>query len=219
MDRDSQNGTALSSLDPEFLQEMLRAFEGNPNSVDPSWRHFFEGYRLGQEVQASEQASEQQKQAAVDRVIDAYRRQGHLIAQVDPLGQGLRTHPDLEVGRFGLGEEDLDRMFDAGTLAGPERATLDNILGRLLDTYCRAVGVEYMHIGQPEVRAWLQASMEPDRNSPARSPDRARTVLRALVDAHLFETFVHTHYVGQKRFSLEGGESLIPALQIGRAHV
>ena len=203
---------AKEAFGVELVDDMYRRWQDDPQAVPESWQEFFEGFELASCNRRCVAAESAHRQSAVNDLIDTYRKQGHLIAQTDPLGQGPTHHPDLDLRRFGLSEQDLEQVFDTGTLAGPERATLDELLGILLHTYCRAVGVEYMHIQQPQVRAWLQAKMEPVRNAPKLGRELKRKVLAQLVDAHLFETFIHTHYVGQKRFSLEGAETLIPAL-------
>jgi 2-oxoglutarate dehydrogenase E1 component len=137
---------------------------------------------------------------------------GHLIADLDPLGDNLETHPLLELETFGLGEENLDDVFETGHLGGPGRATLREIISVLRDTYCRTVSVEYLHIQDMAIRRWLQSEMEPIRNRPEISRDKKHRILAQLMDAELFESFTHGRYQGQKRFSLEGAESLIPAI-------
>jgi len=151
-------------------------------------------------------------QSRVASLIYAYRDQGHRIARLDPLGTSPNAHPQLALETYGLGPEQLERAFDTGHLGGPRRATLRELLDILQQTYCRAVGAEYLHIQDVRCRRWLQAQMEPVRNRPAFDRQRKLEILRLLVDAELFETFIGTHYPAQKRFSLEGAESLIPAL-------
>ncbi|WP_291761665.1 multifunctional oxoglutarate decarboxylase/oxoglutarate dehydrogenase thiamine pyrophosphate-binding subunit/dihydrolipoyllysine-residue succinyltransferase subunit [Cellulomonas sp. 73-145] len=150
------------------------------------------------------------KPARIAELIHAYRSRGHLMADTDPLAFRLRKHPDLDVQNHGLTLWDLDRTFPTGGFTGKSRATLREILGLLRDSYCRTVGIEYMHLQDPRQRRWLQERLE---SGYARTPreDQLR-ILRRLNAAEAFETFLQTKYVGQKRFSLEGGESLIPLL-------
>ncbi|ADG74121.1 2-oxoglutarate dehydrogenase, E1 subunit [Cellulomonas flavigena DSM 20109] len=150
------------------------------------------------------------KPARVAELIHAYRSRGHLMAETDPLAYRQRKHPDLDVQNHGLTLWDLDRTFPTGGFTGRTRATLREVLGLLRDSYCRTVGVEYMHLQDPRQRRWLQERLE---SGYARTPreDQLR-ILRRLNAAEAFETFLQTKFVGQKRFSLEGGESLIPLL-------
>jgi 2-oxoglutarate dehydrogenase E1 component len=150
------------------------------------------------------------KPARIAELIHAYRSRGHLMAETDPLAYRQRKHPDLDIQSHGLTLWDLDREFPTAGFTGKPRATLREILGLLRDSYCRTVGVEYMHLQDPRQRRWLQERLE---SGYARTPreDQLR-ILRRLNAAEAFETFLQTKFVGQKRFSLEGGESLIPLL-------
>ncbi|KQS73316.1 alpha-ketoglutarate decarboxylase [Modestobacter sp. Leaf380] len=150
------------------------------------------------------------KGARVVELIEAYRRNGHLMADTDPLEFKVRTHPDLDITQHGLTLWDLDRQFPVGGFAGEKVMPLRDVLGVLRNSYCRTVGVEYMHITDPEEREWLQKRIEVKHDSPDR--DKQKRVLARLNAAEAFETFLQTKYVGQKRFSLEGGESVIPLL-------
>lgn len=159
------------------------------------------------------------KPARIAELIHAFRSRGHLIADTDPLSFHVRRHPDLELGSYGLTLWDLDRSFPTGGFAGTSRLTLREILDKLRETYARTVGIEYMHIMDPEQRKWFQERLELPH--PAITADKQEEILRELNKAEAFETFLQTKYVGQKRFSLEGGESLIPALAeilAGAAH-
>ena len=163
--------------------------------------------------------TESERLARVMDMIHAYRVRGHLMADTDPLQYKVRTHPDLDVETYGLTLWDLDRTFPTRGLGGTETATLRDILGVLRDAYCRSIGVEYMHISDPEERAWIQQKME----TPRRPFDKAELthIMDRLNAAEAFETFLQTKFVGQKRFSLEGGEAVIPMLDAvlhGAAH-
>src|SRR4029077_10575072 len=132
--------------------------------------------------------------------------------RLDPLSEPRASHPLLELSEFRLEEADLDRTFDTSLFLGLPRATLRELLAALRETYCRTIGVEYMHIQDTRIRRWLQERMEPRRNRPGFGHDQKVRILKSLHYAELFERFLHTRYVGQKRFSLEGAETLIPLL-------
>ncbi|NUS74049.1 MAG: multifunctional oxoglutarate decarboxylase/oxoglutarate dehydrogenase thiamine pyrophosphate-binding subunit/dihydrolipoyllysine-residue succinyltransferase subunit [Corynebacteriales bacterium] len=151
------------------------------------------------------------KNARVLQLIEAYRAEGHFLADTDPLEYHQRRHPDLDIETYGLTLWDLDRVFNVGGFAGQRTMKLRDILGVLRDAYCRRVGVEYMHITDPTERAWLRQHVE--RPFEKATPERQKQILAKLNAAEAFETFLHTKYVGQKRFSLEGGEAVIPLLE------
>ncbi|WP_407341834.1 multifunctional oxoglutarate decarboxylase/oxoglutarate dehydrogenase thiamine pyrophosphate-binding subunit/dihydrolipoyllysine-residue succinyltransferase subunit [Pengzhenrongella phosphoraccumulans] len=150
------------------------------------------------------------KPARIAELIHSYRSRGHLMADTDPLAYHQRKHPDLDMQNHGLTLWDLDRQFPTGGFGGKSRASLREVLGLLRDSYCRSIGVEYMHLANPRQRRWLQERLE---SGHARTPreDQLR-ILRRLNAAEAFESFLQTKYVGQKRFSLEGGEAVIPLL-------
>ncbi len=150
------------------------------------------------------------KTARVIELIHAYRVRGHLMADTDPLEYHVRHHPDLDIREHDLTLWDLDRSFPVGGFAGKQRMKLRDILGVLRDSYCRRTGIEYMHIQDPEERRWIQERVERRYTKP--SPEEQRHILTRLNAAEAFETFLQTKYVGQKRFSLEGSESVIPLL-------
>ncbi len=153
-----------------------------------------------------------EKQARVLQLINAYRVRGCRIADLDPLEFKPEFHPELDLATYGLTVFDLDRVFMTGGLGGKPMATLREILEILLDTYSRRIGVEYMHISDPKKKAWLQQRMEPTRNLEPFAPKEQRRILEKLNAAEAFEKFLHTRYLGHKRFSLEGAETLIPML-------
>ena len=147
------------------------------------------------------------KTARVQELINSFRVRGHLMADIDPLEYQQRSHPDLEIGNHGLTFWDLDREFVVGGFAGKRAALLREVLGVLRDSYCRTVGIEYMHIQDPVQRAWFQQRLEQPYEKPTK--DEQLRIMGKLNEAEAFETFLQTKYVGQKRFSLEGGESTI----------
>lgn len=150
------------------------------------------------------------KTTRVMELIREYRVRGHLMADTDPLEYEIRRHPDLDILQHGLTLWDLDRTFSVGGFAGKDKMRLRDVLGVLRDSYCRRLGVEYMHIQDPEERRWIQERVEKKYAKP--TPEEQRHIMGRLNAAEAFETFLATKYVGQKRFSLEGGESLIPLL-------
>ncbi len=155
---------------------------------------------------------EVEKQARVLALIHNYRVRGHLVADLDPLDSKRAPHRDLDPATYGLTLWDLDREFITNGLSGKDKATLREILEVLRDTYCNTIGVEYMYIADPERKDWLQTRMESARNYPALDVQSKKRTLEKLVEAESFERFLHAKYVGHKRFSLEGGEALIPLL-------
>ena len=158
----------------------------------------------------SDPASEMGKPARISELIHAYRSRGHLIADIDPLGYRQRKHPDLDVQSHQLSLWDLDRSFPTGGFGGEDRMKLREILGLLRDAYCRTIGAEYMHIHDGAQRRWLQKRLESGWSKPSR--DEQLQILHKLNEAEAFETFLQTKFIGQKRFSLEGSESVIPLL-------
>ena len=213
--------TVANRWNLELLDAYHQRWRNDPNSVDESWRSFFEGFELGQSGSTAGSESEHsvvdveaaRSQAAVTRLIDGYREIGHYLADLDPLKLSQQTthHALLDPSTFGLTEADLDRTFYT-KLTDPPTTTLRHLIKVLHETYCGKIGVEYMHIRNLEVRKWLQDRIEPNHNRPDFDLRKKRRILLKLNAAELFETFLSTHYVGQKRFSLEGGEVLIPLL-------
>ncbi|WP_344920983.1 multifunctional oxoglutarate decarboxylase/oxoglutarate dehydrogenase thiamine pyrophosphate-binding subunit/dihydrolipoyllysine-residue succinyltransferase subunit, partial [Plantactinospora mayteni] len=196
----------------EFLKtvhELVLGEHGFYDQIFTSLRIPYEPVRWMRDVAVSSEG-QIDKTARVIEIIHAYRVRGHLMADTDPLEFKIRKHPDLDVLQHGLTLWDLDRTFPVGGFAGKQKLKLREVLGVLRDSYCRRVGVEYMHIQDPEERRWIQERIERQYTKPA--PDEQKHVLNRLNAAEAFETFLQTKYVGQKRFSLEGGESLIPLL-------
>ncbi|MGY2129059.1 multifunctional oxoglutarate decarboxylase/oxoglutarate dehydrogenase thiamine pyrophosphate-binding subunit/dihydrolipoyllysine-residue succinyltransferase subunit [Blastococcus sp. SYSU DS0617] len=191
------------------LHGLLLGEDGFYDEVFRSLRIPYEPVRWMPDVRVSHEG-QIDKEARVIEVIEAYRRNGHLMADTDPLEFKVRTHPDLDIREHGLTLWDLDRTFPVGGFAGERMMPLRDILGVLRNSYCRTVGVEYMHITDPEEREWLQKRIEVAHEQPER--EKQKHILGRLNAAEAFETFLQTKYVGQKRFSLEGGESVIPIL-------
>ena len=153
------------------------------------------------------------KEASVVRLITAYRLRGHENARLNPLGEPHAPKvPDLDPAFHDLDESDLDREFDSGSLVAPSRMTLRDIIALCEQVYCGSIGVEYLHISDTRKREWLQERLEGPRGVPAVNDEERMRILRTLTAAEGLEKYLHTRYVGQKRFSLEGGEGLIPLL-------
>jgi 2-oxoglutarate dehydrogenase E1 component len=197
----------------EFLRrihQLLLGADGFYDDVFRSLRIPYEPVRWISDIPVSSVEGEFDKSARVIELIHAYRVRGHLMADTDPLDFKVRSHPDLDIIEHGLTLWDLDREFAVDGFAGQRRMSLREILGVLRDSYCRRVGIEYMHIQDPEQRRWIQDRVERAAERP--DPAEQLHVLERLNAAEAFETFLQTKYVGQKRFSLEGGESVIPLL-------
>ncbi|WP_047688135.1 multifunctional oxoglutarate decarboxylase/oxoglutarate dehydrogenase thiamine pyrophosphate-binding subunit/dihydrolipoyllysine-residue succinyltransferase subunit [Kocuria sp. ZOR0020] len=183
---------------------------------DDFWDEIFQGLKVPYEPvrwamdNQVNPETEVNKVARIQQLIHAYRVRGHMMADTNPVGYTMRTHPDLDIRTYGLSLWDLDREWPTGGFGGSPRLTLRTILGLLRDAYCRTVGVEYMHLETPAEREWFQNELEKGYTKPSR--DEQFRILSRLNAAEAFETFLQTKYVGQKRFSLEGGESLIPLL-------
>ncbi|PBC79156.1 2-oxoglutarate dehydrogenase E1 component [Streptomyces sp. TLI_235] len=196
----------------EFLRtihQLLLGEHGFYDEVFESLRIPYEPVRWATDVAATHD-DEVNKTARVMELIHAYRVRGHLMADTDPLEYKQRKHPDLDVVQHGLTLWDLEREFAVGGFGGQKMMKLRDILGLLRNTYCRTVGIEYMHIQDPKQRKWLQERLEKPYTKPER--EEQLRILRRLNSAEAFEVFLQTKYVGQRRFSLEGGESLIPLL-------
>lgn len=214
----------LKSINAEYIDELFERYRDNPDSVDSSWRYFFEGIDLGTEFQPSQTVipspsparqdslDSDSSEAKVANLIDGYRMYGHLLADLDPLSLPISTHPLLEVSFFGLNSGDLPKTFKAGKLIGMGPATLNSIIARLKKIYCNKIGIEYLHIKDTEQQQWLQKYLEGAADEIALDPETRKYILIRLTESESFERFLHSHYVAQKRFSLEGGESTISAL-------
>ncbi len=196
----------------EFLRRVHQLLIGENGFYDEIFRSLripYEPIRWAQDIAVSHD-SELNKTARVQELIHAFRVRGHLMADIDPLEYHQRTHPDLDIANHGLTLWDLDREFATGGFGGSTFAKLRDILGVLRNAYCRTLGIEYMHIQDPEQRKWIQDRVE--RNLEKPDHEEQLRILRKLNEAEAFESFLQTKYVGQKRFSLEGGESTIPLL-------
>jgi len=220
----------LNAAHTSFFSELYDKYLVSPDSVEPSWRAFFQGFDFGVENAGDQlDASEQrvtsmvngnqvempeslQKEFQVIRLIDGYRSRGHLFTKTNPVRDRRQYNPTLEIENFGLTQSDLNTVFNAGDIIGIGSSTLQQIITHLTSIYCDAIGVEYMYIRTPERVKWIQDWINVNDNHPNFDPERKKHILKKLNQAVSFEAFLHTKYVGQKRFSLEGNESLIPGL-------
>ncbi|MDO6596466.1 2-oxoglutarate dehydrogenase E1 component [Oceanihabitans sp. 2_MG-2023] len=212
----------LNAAHTAYFADLYDQYIKNPDSVEPSWRAFFQGYDFGSETfgtngEIVEGVSTQipehvQKEFQVVKLIDGYRTRGHLFTATNPVRARRKYAPTLEIENFGLSQADLDTVFNAGDILDLGPQTLREIRKHLEAIYCSSIGVEYMYIRNVERKQWVQNKLNFNDNQPSFSAEEKKHILKKLNEAVSFESFLHTKYVGQKRFSLEGGESLIPAL-------
>ena len=202
----------LHNVSPEWLEQHYRLWRTDPEAVAAEWQAFFAGYELGGAAPAAGQPVEAFKQSGVQSLIYRFRDIGHLLACTDPLSPCMIDHPLLTLDAFGLGEADLETVFHIRRFY-QKSATLAEILSVMRDTYCRAIGVEFMYIQEPSERQWLLDRMEPVRNRTAFSGAEKLGILGKLMEGTLFEEFLQRRFPAQKRFSLEGGEALMPLLE------
>ena len=220
----------LNAAHTEFFAQTYDEYLVNPDAVEPSWRAFFQGFDFGMTTYNEENASEQiatytatavengqasqklQKEFNVLKLIDGYRTRGHLFTKTNPVRDRRTYSPNLDLVNFGLEFSDLETVFDAAKVLGHKPSTLKEIITHLENVYCQSIGVEYMYIRKPEVVQWIQDRLNINDNLPNFNVEQKKNILAKLNEAVSFENFLHTKYVGQKRFSLEGGESIIPAV-------
>ena len=203
----------LNAAHTAHFAEMYDQYLINPDSVEPSWRAFFQGFDFGMEQQEDvEIPDDVLKEFRVVKLIDAYRGSGHLFTKTNPVRKRRQYKPTLDIKNFGLDQDDLTTVFSAGDIIGIGAATLADIIIHLERIYCESIGMEYMYIRHPERVNWIQKWINKNGNHPNFNKEQKTHILKKLNEAVTFEQFLHTKYVGQKRFSLEGGESLIPAI-------
>ncbi|MFL9843158.1 2-oxoglutarate dehydrogenase E1 component [Flavobacterium rhizosphaerae] len=228
----------LNAANTAFFADLYDQYIENPDSVEPSWRAFFQGFDFAASdygsgfSEAAPAASSQQtanapqapvsdytgipekvqKEFKVLNLIEGYRTRGHLFTETNPVRERRQYTPTIELEDFGLGNADLDTVFDAGKEVGLPPSSLRQIVDHLKKVYRGHIGVEYMYVRNPEIRQWIQNRLSVNNNQPEFDSERKKAILEKLNEAVAFESFLHTKYVGQKRFSLEGNETLIPAL-------
>jgi 2-oxoglutarate dehydrogenase E1 component len=223
-----------------FVEALYESYLENPGSIPENWREYFDQMQnlpgadqkdvahapvvesfvqraklgqLGSRALMQGTGAPERLQVAALLLVTSYRISGSRWATLDPLKRVTRPAvPELEPAYYDLAESDLDTMVSSGSFVGPDRITLRDLVQALRDTYCRNIGFEYMFIGDRAQRLWIQQRVEPNRAMPKFTPDYQRRIMQKLTEAETLEKYLHTRYVGQKRFSLEGGESLIPAV-------
>ncbi len=205
---------SVNGWNAAYLDAMHIAWKKDENAIPKEWQDFFKGFELGcsREEPASFSESIREEQSRVDSLIFHYRATGDYAADLDPLGITPRRDTQLKLDAFGLKKSQLDSMFDPGHIDLPNPSSLRSIIEKLDQTYCKHVAVEYSHIESTEQRRWLQNKMEPNNNKPDFSSELKQRIFRKLTEATTLEHFCATRYIGKKRFSLEGSESLIPMM-------
>jgi 2-oxoglutarate dehydrogenase E1 component len=226
----------LNAVHTEFIEQLYQQYLEFPDSVEPSWKAFFQGYDFanetydGEKITLTNTSSNQSNittnqtvnQSVLDKInkefkvinlINSYRHRGHLFTKTNPIRTRRTYTPDLSIENFGLVQSDLQLTFSAGEIIGfKEPQTLETILAKLNKMYCDSIGIEYMFVREPDRASWIQNWINNNQNHPTLTHDEKIRAFRKISNAVAFENFLHTKFVGQKRFSLEGNESLIPAL-------
>lgn len=204
----------INSSDPDTIDKLYQDFLEDPSSVASDWRHFFEGFEFARQDYKPKSITDEEypSEFKLMNLINAYRQRGHLFTLTNPVRTRRKYTPTLDKENFGFSDEDLNKVYQAGNDIGLGPASLREIIAHLEKTYCGSIGAEFMYIRHPEVVGWFKQRMESNRNQPAFSPEQKLHFLARISRAVLFEKFIHKKFPGQKRFSLEGAESLIPAL-------
>ncbi|GIV33619.1 MAG: 2-oxoglutarate dehydrogenase subunit E1 [Chitinophagales bacterium] len=202
----------ISNAHPAYIESLYQDYKKDPTSIDGEWKRFFEGFDLAVSLYSSEGASVSPDELKVWSLIQAYRMRGHLISKTNPIRERKDRKANLELHHFGLSEKHLSQTFLAGKELGLTEPTLGNILARLKKIYCGSIGFEYGYISNTEKYNWLKTRIEKDGGEVHLPLEKKKRILTKLNESAVLEKFLHTKYIGQKRFSLEGGESTIPAL-------
>ncbi|MCC5917122.1 MAG: 2-oxoglutarate dehydrogenase E1 component [Cryomorphaceae bacterium] len=218
----------LGGVHADFVDELYQKYLKFPDSLEPSWRAFFQGYDFGREQYTDndidfdggicippEVPVKIEKEFRVLELINAYRSRGHLFTKTNPVRERRKYTPTLDIENFQLEISDLDERFEASSQVGLEaNATLREIVDHLKTAYCQSIGIEFKHIRKPDKAKWIREVIHENANQPNFSTEEKKYILQKLNEAVGFETFLNTKFVGQKRFSIEGAESMIPALDI-----
>src|SRR5258707_4514032 len=239
--RQFQDNSYLFGGNAPFIEDLYEKYLANPQSVPEEWREYFDRLQVlpgstvkdvarapveqsfverakagvlgGTKTLRAEPVTSERLQVAALLLVTAYRISGARWATVDPLKRMPRPpQPELEPGFYDLTEADLEQVVNSGSYVGLDRVSLRTLIQALRDTYCRNIGFEYMFISDRTQRQWIQERIEPTRATPQLADDQKKRLLQKLTEAEHLERYLHTRYVGQKRFSLEGGESLIPSI-------
>ena len=205
----------IGNADPSAIDYLYKEYQKNPDNVDLGWKKFFEGFEFAHinYEEPGDIPENYQKEFKVINLINGYRSRGHLFTKTNPVRERRKYSPDLSIENFGLTSEDLKTTFQAGELVNIGPATLQDIIDHLELTYCQSIGIEYMYMRGPDRTEWFRNKIE-IKNRPVFDEKRKLKLFKILVQAHGFESFLGKKFVGQKRFSIEGGESLIPALDV-----
>ncbi len=205
----------LNSIDIDYIDELHQRYLVDKRLVEPSWQSFFDGYEFSKfnYEQVDQIPINVLKEFRVINLINAYRSRGHLFTKTNPVRDRRKYNPTLEIKNFGLDNEDLLTVFQASEQVGLDPCTLNDIIIHLEQTYCQSIGIEYQYIRHPERVEWIRKNIEL-KNRPQFSKDQKKHILHKLNQATVFEQFLQKKFVGQKRFSIEGAESLIPALDV-----
>ena len=203
----------LNSIDSDYVDELHQKYLIDKRLVEPSWRQFFDGYEFAKfnYDDIDEVPSIVKKEFRVINLINAYRARGHLFTKTNPVRERRKYSPTLDIKNFGLDEDDLLTVFQAGDQVGIGPSSLNEIVAHLEETYCQSIGIEYQYIRHPERVEWIRKQIEL-KNRPQFTKDQKKHILHKLNQSNVFEQFLQKKFVGQKRFSIEGAESLIPAL-------
>ncbi|MEZ4857581.1 MAG: 2-oxoglutarate dehydrogenase E1 component [Flavobacteriaceae bacterium] len=211
----------LNAVHPSYIAALYDTYLQSPDTIEPSWRAFFQGFDFGIENGSLEALGIENgtvvpegvlKEFQVIKLIDGYRSRGHLFTKTNPVRERRKYNPTLALENFGLREEDLELQFEAGAILGLGKTTLRDIITHLEAIYCDSIGIEYMYIRNPNEIQWIQDWLNVNDNHPKFSSEEKKHILKKLNEAISFESFLHSKYVGQKRFSIEGVDSIIPGL-------
>ncbi|TXC78913.1 2-oxoglutarate dehydrogenase E1 component [Luteibaculum oceani] len=205
----------LSNAEPEAFENLYKQYRNDPTSVEDSWQKFFQGFELAQ-TQFGEDAPNKElpKEFKVLNLIQDYRTRGHLFTKTNPVRERRKYKPNLDIQHYGLDEKDMDTVFQAGNEIGIGPSTLRDIINHLSQVYCQSIGVEFMYMREQEEVKWMIDTLHVNSNTPKFSVDEKKYILKKLTQASTFESYLHKKFPGQKRFSLEGGETLIPAIDM-----
>ena len=205
----------LGSIHASMVEEMYNKYIKDPSSVNENWASFFKGYNFANELYSEDDIPESfSKEFKVINLINSYRKRGHLFTKTNPVRERRKYKPTLDIENFDLQESDLDLVFQAGDEVGIGPSKLSEIIKHLQTVYCQSIGIEYMYVRDPKEINWIKKRLHKNANTPKLEVNQKKHILHKLNQAVAFENFLHKKFVGQKRFSLEGAESLIPALDV-----
>ena len=205
----------LGSIHASMVEEMYNKYIKDPSSVNENWASFFKGYNFANELYSEDDIPESfSKEFKVINLINSYRKRGHLFTKTNPVRERRKYKPTLDIENFDLQASDLDLVFQAGDEVGIGPSKLSEIIKHLQTVYCQSIGIEYMYVRDPKEINWIKKRLHKNANTPKLEVNQKKHILHKLNQAVAFENFLHKKFVGQKRFSLEGAESLIPALDV-----